>query len=627
MKTFEEIVRIIEHRRSTASPLIRQMLEVQRRYDADYVIPFPDMDDQPALPPLTPALVAQAIDQPALDAAQVRPDVFCPPLDPTKLRGIRSREYARKREHAVKSTHHKSKMNLQMYRFFRHLSGYATATMIVRPSYTLGFPLIETRNPLSSFPEPKAAEDVTRVGNVGFIHSRSSSWLRSRFPQTRNEVGGPIGTADSGEDELWDVIEWWDEEDTIWGILGPQHGDLSSAKSGYIRASSSPEFELFRKRHELGHCPAVSGKRITLDKIGTQVAQNTGIIDFMGRLLTLDMIAAERNVFPDRYMVGERGEMPRITTASGNWRDGRTGEINIIEGVRSVGEMRSQPDPMTRAAYDTLERNFKVSTGVSGMGMGENTSNLRTGRAIAEIYGVSVDPRVMELQRIAEHALAELNETILATWERCWPDDEVRLFAGFAANRAVDDFIPGKHVEGAYDNAVSYTIAGADVQQTTIALGQLLGTEALSLASFRRRHPWIDDPDTEEQLVSVEKIDRALFDSVLMRAQGGELPLTYLARIGQEIKAGSSITEAIEAADKALREEQAAVPEAPTDPALGAPPETMPGLELAGAAAPAMAMAGGAPPPPPSEETPIGPAPGQQGMAALMQAMRAGGAG
>lgn len=628
MRSFEDICRIIEHRRDQDGPLINQMIEVRNRYHADYVIPIPDMDDQPELPPLTPALVANAIDAPALAAAQVQPDIFCPPLDPTKLSGVRSREYARKREHAIKATHYKSKMRLQAYRIFRHMGGYATAAMLVRPSYRLGFPIIETRDPLTAYPEPKAAEDMSRVADVGFVHHRSAGWIRQRFPHARRENGGPVGAPGTDGDELWDIVEWWDDDQTVWGLLGPQSIHSGSATEGYLNSGGriGKELLLASYANKIGHCPAVTMPRITLDRIATQVAHNTGIIDFMGRLLMLDMIAAERNVFPDRYMVGDRGDIPRITSNNGQWADGRTGQTNLLAGVTQVGEMRSQPDPMTRAAYDTLERNYKVSTGQFGAQMGENTSNLRTGRAIAEIYGVSVDPRVMELQRIVEHGFAELNESILATWEACWPDDKVSLFAGFAANRAVDEFIPAKHVEGSHDNAVSYTIAGADVQQTTIALGQLLGTEALSLASFRRRHPWIDDPDTEEQLVSIEKIDRALFDSVLMRAQGGELPLTYLATIGEQVKQGKSITEAIAAADAEIREQQAAAPEAPEDPALGAAPEEMPGLEALGAGAPAMAAMGAAPQPP-GQGAPIGPTEGQQGMAALISAMRAGGAG
>ncbi len=627
MKSYEDICSIMEHRRNQNSALIEQMIAVRDRYHADYVIPIPEMDDQPELPPLTPALVANSIDLPALTAAQVQPHIYCPPLDGTKLTGVRSRAYARKRENAIKGTWWESKMLLQLYRLFRHLSGYATASALVRPNYRRGFPIIEVRDPLSAYPEPKAAEDLSRVDDIGFIHHRSASWLRSRFPGCARENGGPVGPPGTDEIELWDIIEWWDGDLIVWGILGPQLPSSTSAVDGYINSGGriGPQYLLSAHRNKVGHCPAVSMPRITLDKIATQVQQNTGIIDFMGRLLMLDMIAAERNVFPDRWAIGERGDIPRITSNNGSWADGRTGIINMLAGVSQMGETRSQPDPMTAAAYDRLERNWKVSTGTSNMQMGENNSSLRTGRAIAELAGIAVDPRVMELQRIVEFGAAELNETILATWEACWPDDKVRLFAGFAGNRSTDEFIPSVHVEGEHRNAVSYTIAGADVAQTTIALGQLLGTRAMSLASFRRRHPWIDDPDTEEALVQHEAIEQAMFDSILQKASTGELPLTYLAKVGQEVKKGQSIADAIEAADAQLREQQATAP-AEIPEGMGAPPEAMPGLEAAAPGGAALAALGAGPLPPEAGPA-IGPTSGQEGMAALISAMRAGGMG
>lgn len=622
-KSFDDIVQVVENRRAANSDLINEMLEVRKRYHADYIIPMPDLDDQPDLPPLTPALVANAIDAPALDAGQVLPDVFCPPIDFTKHTGVKSREYARKREHAVKSTWYASKMRLQLYRMFRHMCGYASATILTRPNYKLGMPYIEIRDPLSAYPEPKDAKDLDRVANIGFIHGRSATWLRNRFPAAAEENGGPIPRIERTDIEMWDMIEWWDDDQLVWGILGPQY-PRNGRYQGNLNVAAR-HFHLKTFRNKIGRCPAVTMPRITLDRIATQVAHNTGIIDFMGRLLMLDMIAAERNVFPDRYIVGERNEMPRITSNAGNWADGRTGQTNMLEGVSQIGELKSQPDPMTRAAYDTLERNYKVSTGMSGLTMGENTSNLRTGRAISEIYGVSVDPRVMELQRIAEHGLAEMNEDILATWESCWPDDKVTLFAGFAGNRSVDEIRPAKHIEGEHRNAVTYTIAGADVQQTTIALGQLYGTDAISLDTMRRKHPYIDDAEVEKRLVDGERIERAMFDTVLAKAQNGELPLTYLARVSRGIIDGKTIDEAVEEADEKLREEQATAPEAPPE-GMGAPPEAMPGLEAAAPAGEQVAALGAGPGPQPGGP-PIGPTDGQVGLDQLMSAMRGAGAG
>lgn len=622
MRTFDEIVTILQQRRDDQSPLFAAMIEVRNRYNADYVVPLPTLDDQPEFPPLTPALVANGVDAPALSASQVIPDIFCPPIDPIKMEGKRSLEYARKRNHAIKATWHSNKWPLQAYRFFRHLAGYATSAMVIRPSFALRQPLIEIRDPLTTYPEPKAAEDVTRIENCGFIHQRSADWIRSNFPDARSEVGGPVSQPGRDEQELWDILEWFDSEQYTWGILGPTYPGEARGQDRFVVSEGriGRQFHLATTFNRTGMCPVVTGNRITLDRILTQLQQQLGIMDYMARLLTLDMIAAERNVFPDLYIVGEKNGSPRVVSNSGNWADGRTGQVNVLEDVNSVGQIRSTPDPMTRAAYDTLERNFKVSTGQFGAQMGENQSNLRTGRALSEIYGMAVDPQVMELQRIAEFALAEMSSDVLRCWESYWPQREVRLFAGFAGNQAVDKFTPEKHVEEAYENSVSYTIAGADVQQTTIALGQLYGTDAISLDTFRRRHPYIDDPELERRGVESERMDRAMFDSVLARASNGEIPIRYLALIAKKLREGEGIADAIEAADRELQEEQATPPSEP-EASAGLPPEAMPGLEAAAPGGQQIAALGAGP----SPEQTIAPTENQVGLDQLLSAMRGGG--
>ena len=59
--TFEEIVGIVRQRQESQSDLLNRMLEIKERYNGDYVIPLPSMDNEPILPPLTPALISENI--------------------------------------------------------------------------------------------------------------------------------------------------------------------------------------------------------------------------------------------------------------------------------------------------------------------------------------------------------------------------------------------------------------------------------------------------------------------------------------------------------------------------------------------------------------------------------------
>ena len=56
--TFEEIVGIVRQRQDIQSPLLNKMIEVKERYNGEYVIPLPSMDEEPVLPPLTPSLIS-----------------------------------------------------------------------------------------------------------------------------------------------------------------------------------------------------------------------------------------------------------------------------------------------------------------------------------------------------------------------------------------------------------------------------------------------------------------------------------------------------------------------------------------------------------------------------------------
>ena len=109
MYTFDEIVGIIRQRQDVQSPLLERMLEVKERYNGDYVIPLPSMENEPVLPPLTPALIAENIDAVAQRASSVMPFIGCPAIDQSKERGVRSREYADIRRRALAATWYSSK--------------------------------------------------------------------------------------------------------------------------------------------------------------------------------------------------------------------------------------------------------------------------------------------------------------------------------------------------------------------------------------------------------------------------------------------------------------------------------------------------------------------------------------
>lgn len=603
---WDQICDVMRARQDENAPLITAMLEIRDRYNCDFVVPWIDQLSDVALPAVTPALITEVVDAMGQRAGAANPNIWCPAIDPSKSRGRRSREYANIRRKVLTATFFHSKGKLKLRRAYRHLAGYATAVLLIRDDWETKLPVIEVRDPLNTYPDLHTAEDYGDHANCGFIFGKSTSWLRQTFPECRKELGGVV-PKEPGDHEVWDLVEWVDRDSWRIGILGPR-------KLGFEEPFLGAQQELIHMPNVLGRVPVVTPARVTLDRISSQLTHVTGISDLMARMQLLNVIATERAIFPDRYAIAKDGEAPTILSADGTWQDGRTGILNQLEGVSSVGEIRSTPDPAGRQEIDRLERNIRVSSGLVPQIGGETYGALRTGRGIDALTSVAIDPRVEELQETMAFYLGDLFESALRCYAKVWPKNKYTLMTGWAGDGSTVEFTPEEHIESEF-NVVSYPIPGADPQGITIQLGQMLAAGAIGMKTFRRRHPWIADPDAEEAMVLEEELERAALASLQMQAQQGAVPLVFLAMVEEEVRNGADIFEGIRAAEEKLREQQ--VTQAPPpDPGQIMAPEAAPGL----AAGPTAAMQPSAPPPP----TVAPPAEGQQNLRMVLSALSAG---
>jgi len=545
------------------------------------------MEEEPILPPLTPALISENIDAVAQRAASVTPFIGCPAVDPTKERGRRSRQYADIRKRALAATWYQNRLKVKMRRAYRHLAGYATTALVVYPDYNLGMPKIEVRDPLGVYPEPKAAEDYDIPRNCGFVYGKSGDWLRANYSAAREEFGGPVGKEKDARQELWDVAEWIDEDHIVIGIMGPRY-----TRNPQAQPLHTTQLELSRYVNRAGVPCVITPGRITLDKIASSVSNVVGMTDLMAKLMALEIVAQEKAIFPDRYIIGRSGQVPMIV--GGEWKDGREGEVNVLLDAEQIGELHSTPGQGTNIAIDRLERNARVSTGTVPQIGGESYGALRTGRGIDALMGASLDPRVQELQETMEAHLPYLNECIFATYRGYFDDQKFVTFTGFAGDFGHVEFTPQEHFE-TFDNVVSHSIPGADVQGTTIQLGQLLQMKGISLNTFRVKHPFVDDPEAEGRRVDEEQLEDAVMAGIQNQAAQGTMPIIYVATIEKFRKDGHDIFESIRLADEEIREQQAQEI-----------PEPGEGQMMAPEAAPGLAGPPGAPGPPTPEGAPPG---------------------
>lgn len=589
-------VPVVKQRRHQQSAHIAQCIQIANRYNADYAVPVMGNDPDTANPVLSPAIINEAIDVPAIRASSTNPMIRCPWLsDKTDV----SRERAETRRKILASTYHRSGWDRARRRFFRHVAGYAMGSLAVVPEESKGrrdgMPLarIILRNPLCTYADPRSPEELDLCNDVGFVHQMSASALRARYPRSRSEnYGGvvPPIEANGSLGELWDVLEWMDQDYTLIGIMGRSYSESPFREpAGAIQLLS-----WFPNR--TGLVPAIAPTIITLDKIVSRLTHMIGKADVLSYLMELDIAQMQRSIAPDRYVIAGENEEPTIVSNGGQWVDGRTGQINIVKGARLIGEVSGKPDPNNLARMQFLERNARNETGLVGAVGGETggfDGGLRTGRGIDSLMAASVDPAVAELQEIGAQALTILNEGIFAMYQEYWPQQKFVVFSGWPGDRGICTFTPATDIETRF-NLVYYPLPGADQYAMTVQLSQMVAAEMMSKSTARRMHPWIDEADDEEQLLDIERITSLVWQALAARAAQGGLPPIDAAGLIGFIRAGKTIEEAITLEEAAARARQASTTDQ-GQPVGGAPtgPAAMPGLGNPGEGS----AAGAAPPP------------------------------
>ena len=143
------------------------------------------------------------------------------------------------------------------------------------------------------------------------------------------------------------------------------------------------------------------------------------------------------------------------------------------------------------------------------------------------------------------------------------------------------DYVPNENFDST-ENVVSYSQAGADINNLVIGGGQRVGMGTMSKKSFMSIDPLIDDPEFEHDTVIAEQLEAALLSAVQNQAAEGILPPGDLARIMDLVAHDKKeLAEAVEQVQREAQERQAE-----QVPAMS--PEAQPGLALPGMGAESM---------------------------------------
>lgn len=577
-KTWDEIATEMFHRRNNRGQMLDQMRQIRERYNGDWVLPELGGDTSP----LSPTIIADAIDKNGMRAASVMPDIVAPALsaafDTSKRR-------ASQRRKAWLYTWEKSELNLHLRRAYRHFFGYATAVFDVVPDFDYECPKIRVLDPLHAFPEPKASEDLTPPADCGFLYGHSSTWLRRRYGDRVPNWVQPRTGLSAGED-LWDVVEWTDADHIVIGVLGPR---MEGKYSGWNEVGNMRPFELARWPNRAGRCTVVTANRLTLDAIHSQVAKIIGHADLQARLIYLDILATQKSIVPDRFIMGTSAMIPRLV--GGTWKGGETGEVNIVlDATAPPGDLRGTPDPNNKITQDRLERYARESTGQAAPQQGFVSGGSRTGRGIDALLSAAIDPLIQEAQEVMQARLTDVNRIVADSFTGYWPERRYTVFSGWTSDPALVEFVPSEVFGETTENKAVYAIPGTDITTITVAVGQLLGTDLIGRRSARTMHPLIKDADAQEVEVLIDKLKDAQLMQLLTQAQdpNSNLTLVDMSRIIELVERGESIAKAVTQAQKEAQERQAAAAPAEPPPGMAAPPELMPGMSNPGTGAEAL---------------------------------------
>lgn len=605
-RTFEEVRAIALNLQSSRSPLIKHMMEIRRHYEADWVIPLAESKNEPQMATYIPSLITDTIDGLGMRSASVTPATYCP----AKHGSAQSSARAETRRKIIHATYHRSAWPIKRRRHFRHLCAYDTASVWVKPNFLTNEVELNVRDPLFTFPELQSPEAVKPPTYVAYIERYSGDQVRKMYPQTRTENGGPI-TPDR-VDQMWDVFEWIDEEQILYGLLGPVEMSGEHIDEDWLHGrmqTHGPYMQLGPKIDNRAEtCLAVVMQEVSLHSMGTRLNALLGNVEMQAKLMALEVDAQTRAIYPDLYALSNQHEQVSLL-GGGQWKDGRTGEINLLQGASAIGQLTQTPDVRNQAMIDRLERNMRVSSGLSPQMGGESFGALRTGRALDAMLASSVDPRIQELHEVSATWMSKVNTAITKAYTGWFGRRRFEYFSGWPGDQGMVNFTPDVDVE-VHENVVRYPIPGADVVQLTQILGSMLGSKTISRDTFQTLHPYIDDADQERSTIRREEIHEALMVGLQQQIASGQMPTTVVARLYKKVDEGTSLFDALIEIDDEIRAEQAAA-------AAEAPPPEDPAAQLGLAAGPLAGAPGAAAAPPP--EQPLAPQGAGVDMAAVLQ--------
>lgn len=562
MRTVDDILNLYKERQVFYGPLHSKMRMIQSIYNGTFEVPLPDVERSEM--PSNPNLLAMGVDQMAGRVTSVIPAVNFSSVKPGTRKFDR---LAQTSSRTVTAWWQADRLPLKMKNRGRHFIAYGMSPVVVRWNREENRPTWHVRHPMETYPSTEIIPGQITPRNCIFSYRRPAGWLRANGYS--DKLYALTGKVNYSNESPVTLIEYIDEYETVLIAAGYQQQQSPFAPINLYDESGSALKGVVLERTYNGtdETPVVVPMRITLDTAVGQFDNMIGMFYQQAKIMALEVIAVEKGIFPDTYLVSRPGEIARFIDGP---HDGRTGLINIIAG----GDIRSeqaQPGYLTNPTIDRLERSQRVTAGIPAEFGGESTGNVRTGRRGDAVLSAVIDYPVAEAQEMFSYALEEEDEVAIGLAKYFDGNSQRTMFIGTGnAMRPVtyvpnETFLTSEHV-------VSYPATGSDLNQLVIGIGQRVGLGIMSKRTASMLDPYIDNPELEHDQIIAEGLEQALVSGLQQQASSGQIPPAALAKVMKMVK--DDKMELAEAFDKVMQEaidQQQQQQETPTPESVGAP--------------------------------------------------------
>lgn len=604
----EWVVKTYRSRRTACGSHHARMSELRHAYNGEIFATVPELDL--AQKAMTANLVTQGLDQLAMRIASVTPSVMCPPL----RRGIkRSEDYARVRRLAILSWWEHNHFPVQLSQRARWLIGYATAPVMIRPDQRKQIPMWQVLDPFCVFPGPSLSPLELCPPDCIIAYTRPLSWLRENYP---TKLAGLALGADTSPDATFEVLEYVDDSEHVLLVIGKPEEETRQSSYGPQRdvvVSGASWSELARFENRLGKCPVVVPKRVVLDRPQGQFDGMPAIAKMHAQTMALWQVSNERSIFPEVWAISRPNEQVQIVQIP----DGREGIPGEIKGG-DIKELTIAPPPQVGQFIDLLERNQRVTAGISPDFGGEAPTNVRTGRAGDQLLSATVDYWIQEAHTILGESYRHENDLAIRVAREYFGNVKKSFYVTLGKGNAPVDYIPKVHFE-TEANTVAWPNAGSDANSLAIGIGQRIGIQEMSIRTAQELDPYIDDPELEHERLVNEGVEKALLASIDQAVATGQLGPLEIARLQAYVGTNRlTLADAFEKIHEDMQEQQANSQQSPEQggPQPGSP-EAQPGMMSPGQ----QQMLGVGPANPPGGGVPT-PAPSIQHLGSLFSSLR-----